>query len=384
MKIKRTANHGKPRWRVAFVELGKERRRFFLTRQAAEAFASDRTCQQDDYGAVWLAATAAMRREATDAIVRARDGGYTLAEACRAFETARSATASSMTLSELQRLFLDAKRAQGLRDRSLVELGQSVSVFVRGREQVAASSINPTDIAQHLDRPNWSGRTRQGVLINLGTFFAWGVKMEHLTRNPCANVPRPVAEVKAKCIHQAADVERILRTAERIDPEMIGYGAVGYFAGLRPDSEMARLPRANIRDGFLRIEEWNKTRRRRDVAICPALAAWLARWLPLGVELAPSRARDRWARIRKAAGFAHREQDVMRHTFVSAHFVLHGEVATAAQAGHSAQELHASYRELMTRAEAAAIFEVRPDPGVDYRAGVRHRLRRRTVEPTSL
>jgi hypothetical protein len=56
--------------------------------------------------------------------------------------------------------------------------------------------------------------------------------------------------------------------------------------------------------------------------------------------------------------------------------VLHGGVATAAQAGHSAQELHNSYRELMTRAEAAAIFEVRPDPGVDYRAGAEKRLAR--------
>ena len=379
MKIKRTTNHGKARWRVAFVELGQERRRFFETKQAAEAFAADRETQQDEYGAVWLAATAAMRKEAAEAIVRARDGGYTLAEACRAFEAARTATAGSMTLSELQRLFLDAKRAQGLRDRLAKFNERAVAVFVRGREAVPAASITPTDIATHLDRPNWSGRTRQGVLINLGTFFGWCVRMEHLTRNPCANVPRPVVETKPKCIHHAADVEKILRTAERLDPEMVGYGAVGYLAGLRPDSEMARLPRANIRDGFIRIEEWTKTRRRRDVTICPALGKWLAKWLPIGVELAPPRARDRWARIRKAAGFVSREQDVMRHTFVSAHYVLHGEAATSAQAGHSAQELHASYRELMTRAEAEAIFAIGPDPGAEYQ--VRGKVRRNPPRP---
>ena len=376
MKIRKQIKHGNTRWRVAFVELGQERRRFFETRQAAEAFAADRTSQQDDYGAVWLAATAATRREATDAIVRARDGVYTLAEACRAFETARPSAASSITLAALQVLFIESKRAQGLRERSVVQLAHSVLTFVRGREEVAAASITPTDIAQHLDRPNWSGRTRQSVLVSLATFFAWGVKMEHLAKNPCLTIPRPVVEIRAKCIHHADQIERILRTAERIDPEMAGYGAAGYLAGLRPESEMQRIKRANIRDGFLRIEEWNKTRRRRDVAICPALAEWLARWMPLGVELAPAGAAKRWMAIRRAAGFLGREQDVMRHTYVSAHFVLHGEVATAAQAGHSAQELHASYRELMTRAEAAAIFEVRPDPGVDYRAGAAKRLAR--------
>lgn len=368
MKIKKTVKHGNPRWRVAFVELGRERRRFFETRQAAEAFAADRETQQRDYGAVWLAATAAVRREATDAIVRARDGGYTLSEACQAFETSRAKTASSVTLSTLQGLFVESKRAQGLRERSVVQLAHSVLTFVRGREEVAAASITPTDIAAHLDRPNWAGRTRESVLVNLATFFAWGVKMEHLHKNPCVTVPRPVIEVSAKCVHRADQIERILRTAERIDPEMMGYGAVGYLAGLRPESEMGRIKRGNIRADILRIEEWNKTRRRRDVSICPALAAWLARWLPLGVELAPRGAAKRWTAIRRAAGFLDREQDVMRHTYVSAHYVLHGEVATAAQAGHSAQELHASYRELMTKAEAAAIFEVRPDPGVDYRA----------------
>ena len=120
MKIRKQIKHGNTRWRVAFVELGQERRRFFETRQAAEAFAADRTSQQDDYGAVWLAATAATRREATDAIVRARDGVYTLAEACRAFETARPSAASSITLAALQVLFIESKRAQGLRERSVV------------------------------------------------------------------------------------------------------------------------------------------------------------------------------------------------------------------------------------------------------------------------
>lgn len=125
MKIRKTSNHGKTRWRVAFVELGKERRRFFESRQAAEAFAAHREAQREEFGTAWLSTTAVERREAMEAIAQARAGGYSLADACRAFEATRRTAGASKPLSELQRLFLDAKRAQGLRARSIVEVGHS-------------------------------------------------------------------------------------------------------------------------------------------------------------------------------------------------------------------------------------------------------------------
>lgn len=46
------------------------------------------------------------------------------------------------------------------------------------------------------------------------------------------------------------------------------------------------------------------------------------------------------------------------------------------QTGNSAQELHAGYRDLITRDEAGAIFAIGPSDGADYLAGAAKRLAR--------
>lgn len=361
MKVSRITKNGKPCWRVAFTKDGKECRRFFPSRQVAEAFARQAGHELETLGAVWFAATADQRNQMVEAWRRSQAGGYTLAEACEAIERRRP-QGSFLTLGKAVSEFCAFKRSQGLRPRSLRGLTSSVEAFARGRSEMSLSEITPPMVAAHVNRPEWSARTRSGVLVDLGTLFGWAVRMEYLDRNPVAKVPRPVIERGAKCVHRAEQVERILRTCEQMDPELISYAALGYFAGLRPESELERLPRANIGQEHVRIDFWNKTRRSRDVTIRPNLAAWLARWRDLGSPVFPVDAHRRWRRVRKAAGFTSREQDVMRHTFVSAHYVLHGEAATVREAGHSAEELHASYRALLTRAEAEAVFAIMPRP----------------------
>ena len=366
--------NGRPAWRVTFQRDGKTTRRFFPTKAAAVAFGAAWKSQAAQLTPALLAASPWEQSQMVEALRRAKVGGYTLAEACAAVESQRATTRDTPTLAALRALFLAAKAAQRLRPRSLRGLASSTSLFIRGREAMPAGAITTTDVARFIAEPGYSAWRHRTILVDLNTWFTWGVALGHLMSNPCRGVPRPMIEAARPALHRAEQITAILRTAERLDPELVGYGAAGYFAGLRPESEMARLPRANLRADVIRIEEWNKTRRRRDVTISPNLAAWLARWRVLGCDLCPPNAARRWQAIRKAAGFAGREQDVMRHTFVSAHYVLHGEAATVAQAGHSAQELHASYRDLLSRDEAAAIFGIQPDPAADYAANAAARM----------
>jgi len=374
MTIRPEVKRGRKVWRVTYREGSRTARRFFPTKGAAEAYAAELTRAAAGVGPALGACSDWERAQMLAALHRAQTGGYSLAEACQSIEDTRKASRPTLPVGELRALFLAAKAAQGLRPRSLRGLASSTSLFIRGREAMPAGQITPTMVAAFTTAPGFSAWRHRTMLVDLSTWFSWAVALGHLVANPCHGVPRPIMETPPPVLHHAGDVLQILRTAERLDPEMVGYGAAGYLAGLRPESEMQRLEPANFRGNLIRIDKWNKTRRRRDVTICPSLAEWLNRWRVLGVPLAPAQAGRRWHAIRKAAGYTKREQDVMRHTFVSAHYVVHGEVATTAQAGHSAQELHGSYRDLLSPEEAAAIFEVRPDPAADYPANAAARM----------
>jgi integrase len=378
VKISRVIKRGETRWRVAWRADGRESRRFFRTKGAAEAFGGQLAQDRDDLGGVWLAAAAAERMAMTEALRRAQAGGYTLADACAAREAQQTAPAQGRPLAELAAAFLSAKRAQGLRPRSVEALRYSLATFLRGREQVAGQTITPTDIAAHLDRPNWGARTRLAVLIDLGTFFSWCVDMEHLPKNPCVKVPRPRLERTETTTLSPAEAERLLRACERLDPELLGFVAIATFGGLRTESEVARLKTSDLHlaTGSIRSPVQNKTRRARLVTIQPNLRAWLAAWLGLKVPLMPVNFARRWRRVRQAAGLEPWPRNVLRHSFATYHFARWGhEGRTAKEAGHRVDQLHATYKALRTEAEAKAFFSVAPDPAQDLAANARARPR---------
>jgi integrase len=361
MKIRKVTNHGKPRWRVAWVENSRETRRFFDSKAVAESYARQIADQRDTLGHVWIAADADQRTQMVEAWRRAQAGGYTLAQACDAAE-ASLVKGKARTLGELVTAFLKAKEAQGLRPRSLKGLAQSVRTFARGREAVSIDTVTPDDIAAHILRDEWSARTRHGVLVDLGTLFGWAVRMEWLGRNPVAKVPKPILEPVAPRVLTVAECRQLLGTAEQFDAELVGFIALAMFAGLRPESELGRLRIEDIGVEHVTVGTGAKTRRRRLVRLSGNLLAFLARWRALSGELVPVNSKRRFEAVRRLAGFEHWPQDALRHSFVSYHYALHGESDTAAQAGHSAQMLHEHYRGLVTRAEAEAFFSIQPRP----------------------
>ena len=155
--------------------------------------------------------------------------------------------------------------------------------------------------------------------------------------------------------------------------------AIGGLAGLRT-SELLRLDWADVWRVPEHIEITAgkaKTRQRRLVEICPALAAWLEpfRALKTGnlwtghevtfqqhfVELCQQATlKNKGTKVavkRKANG--------LRHGFVTYHFVLkENENATAAQAGNSPAMIHAHYKGLATKDEAKKWFAVFPSKRV--------------------
>ena len=118
-------------------------------------------------------------------------------------------------------------------------------------------------------------------------------------------------------------------------------------------------------EGHIEVTARNaKTRQRRLVATCPALAAWLepfrtltaGKVYPAGVHAF----QHTYLKLRKSLKIPDRLNG-LRHAFCTYHFALHSnENLTAAQAGNSPAMIHAHYKGLATKADAEKWFNVNP------------------------
>ncbi len=155
--------------------------------------------------------------------------------------------------------------------------------------------------------------------------------------------------------------------------------AIGGLAGLRT-AELLRLDWADVWRvaGHIEVTAGKaKTRQRRLVEICPALAAWLEpfRTLTTGklwtgheitfqqhfVELCE----DAVVKIKGEKVAVTRKTNGLRHAFCTYHFAAHAnENQTAQQAGNSPAMIHAHYKGLATKAEAEKWFNLLPPKSV--------------------
>jgi integrase len=141
--------------------------------------------------------------------------------------------------------------------------------------------------------------------------------------------------------------------------------AIAGLAGLRGE-EIMRLDWADVWrvEGHIEITARQaKTRQRRLVEICPALAAWLescrkttGKVYPAGVHVF----QRGFVELRDSLKIPTRKNG-LRHAFCTYHYALHAnENLTAAQAGNSPAMIHAHYKGLATKAEAEKWFNVTP------------------------
>jgi len=366
MKIRRTLHHDNPRWAVSWQDGGRQKRRFFTQERDARSFGKSLREEVRDMGGLMLDLDPLERASLMSAYLRAKELDISLGQALDAWEESGAGRAA-VPLDGLVREFLVDKRKRGLRPRSLSALEGSCRALLASLGPTGdARAIAADDVAKFLDRPNWGARTRLRLLRDARNLFGWAVKRERLARNPALAVDRPVIDPKPPAVLTPSEAERLIRAAEEVEPVMVGYVALMLFAGLRPESEIGRLTRGDIRADVIEVRAIAKTRKRRLVPIEPNLRAFLDRWLPLGLDPRPVNWQDRWGRLRTAAGWKKGwPQDGARHSYVSYSYAIHGEVETSRRAGHSPDELHRSYRGLCTKVEAEAYFGVRPS-GIDY------------------
>lgn len=366
MKVRQAIKNGRPAWLVDWRSAGVRHRHWFPSESDARRFARARADDIAAYGAALDSLTALERARLVDAWHRARGAGVDLAAAVDAAIARREQDARPPcpTVAAAVVAMMDAKRAVGLRARSLEQLGWQLKRFTAEFEREPVDAIRPEDIEAWLSRQStWNAATRLSALTNVRTLFNWAMKRGWIERNPVAAVDRPKLEDRPPCILTVSDARRLLVTARERVPAVLGYLAIGLFAGLRPvEIDRLRWDEVQPDRGFVEVKAHkSKTRRRRLAHVEPVLAAWLALCDRGGDFVRPVNFDRLWGDLKRWSGVSW-GHDIVRHSFASYHLAAFRDPGrTALELGHASQAmLFAHYRELVTPEDAAAWWRMMP------------------------
>jgi integrase len=216
-----------------------------------------------------------------------------------------------------------------------------------------------------------SARTRNGRRTVTKMFLKWAVHQDMLPANhrlfSASAMTKEKQDGGEAEFYTPKELRAMLDTAS-IKTEFAGLLpviALGGLAGIRLQ-EIARLEWADVFrvKGHVEISTAkSKTRSRRLVTMCPALARWLNTYRDRSGLVWPH-ALDRWHdEFNTMLGSLEisPKRNGLRHAFCTYHFALNAnESLTAKEAGNSPQMIHAHYKGLATAAEARKWFAVKP------------------------
>jgi integrase len=213
----------------------------------------------------------------------------------------------------------------------------------------------------------FSSKSRNHHRAALAQFFSWCVRKDYLA------VGHRLNEADAMRAEHAntAEVEfytpnEFRALLEAADGSLQAMIAIGGLAGLRT-AELLRLDWADVWRvrGHIEVTAGkSKTRQRRLVEICPALAAWLGQFRTFTTgklcTLHEITFQQHFVELWKDAKIT-RKPNGLRHASCTYHFALHdNENLTAQQAGNSPAMIHAHYKGLATKKEAETWFAIKP------------------------
>ncbi|WP_018289704.1 tyrosine-type recombinase/integrase [Verrucomicrobium sp. 3C] len=367
-RVKETGkNPGRP-WTVTGVYLdGKRVRRFFATRDEAEAFARLQKLAASRLGHYAERISPALAEEALRCQEALQPYGKSLIEAVREYVATLEARRRSVSVEELFSEVIRVKRQDGRSRRYVHELGLYLRRFARDFGQRPVASLESREIDDWLRALPGSPIHRNNFRRNLSVAFSHAVDRGYLEANPM--VKTSVARVvdRPPEIFSPEEAARFLEACRTLCPEIVPMHAIGLFAGLRA-AEIERLDWKEIKLARGHIEvtaEKSKTARRRLVPIEPNLGTWLKPFERGAGPVVPPNAVDKRLAAMKAAGLPKWPRNGERHSYASYHLAHFQDAAkTALNMGHTSTALlFNTYRELVTPEEAAEYWALEAPKG---------------------
>jgi integrase len=264
----------------------------------------------------------------------------------------------------------DGKRAQ-LSQTYAVHINSWLREFAGTFPGTAVCDLSKEHLAAYATTfKAFTPKTRNHRRATVKMFLKWCARQDYLAVNhrlleaDCLAVE--IADAADADFFRPAELQTLLDNAGADLRPVI---AIAGLAGLRGE-EIMRLDWADVWrvEGHIEVTARNaKTRQRRLVEICPALAAWLKPFRANTAGKVYPRGVHAWQHaflnMRKSLKIPDRLNG-LRHAFCTYHFALHSnENLTAAQAGNSPAMIHAHYKGLATKADAEKWFNVRPSDG---------------------
>ena len=369
--VKNTAKGWQVNIPPKFSSTGTRQRRFFETRVEAEGFVHSLGAQIENYGLSTQLLKPTEAEEAKAAIRLLEEAGASvgLLGAVRNYLAHERRRSESRTVESVIDLFMGSKRRSAKYADSL----ERTKTRMKPLHSAMASDVTPNAIEALLK--GVADTYRNALLREIRAIFAFAVKRGWCAANPVARMDFARVRIGEREVYSVAESAAILETAERHDPTLLPFFAIGLFAGIRV-YELLRLEWKNvdIEEGSIDLPaSITKRERRRSVPIEPALRAWLERaiWLngiPNGY-VCPLRTynalRVRQRLLFKTAKVQWR-QNAARHSFASYWLAEHGDLtALALRLGHAGglEVLHTHYHRAVRKADAVKFWANKPAAG---------------------
>ena len=366
-----TYSSGRHGWQVACMLNGQRIREAFGTRDEAETRAAQIRQMVDNEGTAAFSLPVDIRVEAAKCAEKLKPYGATLDEAVSHYVEHVLKYRTAPTVNTVIAEIVKVKQTNGRRQNTIENFRVRAKRFAETFGERRLSTITPEEIRAWLnDKLAHRGRelgpvSRINYLVAVGNLFSFGVRRGYCDRNPVKLVDRPSREAGEVKFLSVDQVVALLLHADEYD--MVAYVALGVFAGLRPEKELRALDwsKVSLPEHTIRIDaSLAKTRQRRVVEVSDALAAYLTphakRHGPV-VDLDAQEFRRRWEACRCDAGIVPWPHDVMRHTFATYHLAAFNDIGKLSlQMGNSPHVIHSNYKGLVSKADAARFWSLRP------------------------
>jgi integrase len=303
---------------------------------------------------------------------------------------------ASRKLQDVFTEYMAAKTAAGRRQRTIDDAKGKLTPFVNSLGNTSITEITTADVEGWLNGKGNTATTRNAYRVAISGLFAHAVKRRYVEYNPAAAIEAVTVDQGLPSIHTPPQVKAMLRAASNFVPSryvvaerdtnrkvtkgekrpttnpaeilkarlmIVPYLALGYFAGLRPENELANLDWKDIdfEAKTIRVDPATaKNRRQRYVDMSDNLIKWLTPYAFKSGKIGFSR--KIFHAVREASGVAW-SKDVMRHSFGS-YLLEHNQDApkTALQMGHtSVNILFNHYRNLVKKSAAADYWNIVPE-----------------------
>lgn len=339
--------------------------RWFVTREAAEAYQREKTAEILTIGTAGIHFDDVLKTDARSAKKLLVDHGHdnvSLLQLARDYVGQVSAPrAASAAIGPAVLAFLDEKEhLEGAATATVTNLKNRLLPWIN-REQIGTvGEITRARIESIRTRDGVSPNSRRNDFGAVSSFCTWLLEKGMIGHHPVRGLRRPKVPLGPKHIFRTDECQRLLDAAQTyLGGRWLGTVATMLFVGGARPSEVAhtrlfygRHPTARIEGGKLR------GRANRTVDLSPAAVAWLkAAGSPATLAAINAKARGN---LMRAAGLTY-STDVLRHTCISMRQQLaQNDGAVAREFGTSEGIIYRHYHRLVALAEARKWAALRP------------------------